>query len=82
MHAVHAVVEVLDSLVKVSIWLPRTYMRVQYTCAVLGGKNSKEKVGFPSALAWASFCEMCIVRGYKREEGGKTNCGNYRAGWF
>jgi hypothetical protein len=27
----------------------------------LGGKNSKEKVGFPSALACSSFWEMCIV---------------------
>jgi hypothetical protein len=37
---------------------------VYCTCAVFGGKNSKEKVGFPSSLACASFWEMCMVEDY------------------
>jgi hypothetical protein len=41
--------------------------RVPHTWAVFGGKNSKEKVGFPSFLASASFCEMCMVKEYSRK---------------
>jgi hypothetical protein len=43
---------------------------IQRTWAVFGGKNSKEKVGFPSAREWASFSEMCILaaRGKKEQE--------------
>jgi len=43
---------------------------MQRTWAVFGGKNSKEKVGFPSAREWASFSEMCILaaRGKKEQE--------------
>jgi hypothetical protein len=43
-----------------SVCSPRG-LRAQQTCAVLGGKNSKEKVGFPSALACSSFWEMCMA---------------------
>jgi hypothetical protein len=34
----------------------------------LGGKNSKEKVGFPSTFAAASFWEMCMATTMERNE--------------
>ena len=36
-------------------------MLIVYTWAVFGGKNSKEKVGFPSARDRASFSEICMA---------------------
>jgi hypothetical protein len=44
-----------------------TDTRAAYTWAVFGGKNSKEKVGFPSARERASFSEMCIVAARRRK---------------
>ena len=59
----HTLVEVLDTLhiasdgriIVLLYWsLP--------TCAVLGGKNSKEKTGFPVRCASASLSLICILR--------------------
>jgi hypothetical protein len=37
----------------------------------LGGKNSKEKVGFPSARDRASFSEICMVATRRRRRKNK-----------
>jgi hypothetical protein len=73
-HAVHAVVEILYTL-DVRHQHGLVYRRGggrRHTWAVLGGKNSKENVGLPSARAWASFWEMCMMGRVERRVGRRS----------
>jgi hypothetical protein len=78
MHAVHAIVEVLDTLAETLAACHSWQQQDGPTWAVLGGKNSNEKVVFPSAWAWRSFSEICMAANYHREvKERKENAGNY-----
>jgi hypothetical protein len=72
MHAVHAIVQVLHTLGMSAAEFPHNG-GVHRTWAVFGGKNSKEKVGFPSAREWASFSEMCMLAARSKKEQEKEN---------